>query len=278
MLNMMKHKKNPMTQDKTTTIFGYTLFTLTVLSFLITTAIPFSFSLQYPTARHFNIIVMVVVFGVSAILPALVSYFFGDKATHAKNKSLHHYNGVLFGIAAYWVAQLFSWVGFSSIMGMNNIPYPTPMVIANIIPVILTIVVMAILAMNYGKKRKKTTSVLHYLPFQLVLIVSVLIGFVYPYGSGDFAADFLAVIGTFAIPLVVTALAYRVLAKYNPTRLARLSDAIVAMSMGWISMWLAASFLSFSRLPYQTEGILVYVIGFIVFVAYLYLRTRKSRK
>jgi hypothetical protein len=280
MLNMIKHKKPLNEHIKVTTIFGYTLFALTVLSFLFTTAIPFGFSLQYPTARHLNIIVIILVFGITAILPALVSYLIGDKATHAKNKALHHYNGVLFGIAAYWVAILLSWIGFGSVAYVSAQAYPIPLVVGNILPVIFTIIIMAIVAVNYAKKQNNKTSVLHYRPFQITLVASVLIGFIYPYFSGDFAAGFMAIAGTLAIPVVITAIAYKVLARHHTTRLARLSDALIALSMGWIATWLANTFIITamrepSQLSFQIAGILAYVVGFVVFVTYLYLRTRK---
>jgi len=277
MFNMTKHKKISIPYNKVTITFGYTLFALTVLSFLISTAIPFAFSFQYPGARHFNIIVMVVTFAIATILPALASYFIGDKATHSKNKSLHHYNGVLFGVAAYWVAQLFSWVGFSSVLGVSESPYPTPLVVTNVIPVILTIILMAAVAVAYAKKRKSNTSVLLYRPFQIVLIIAFIGAFLYPYINGTFNPSFAAIsFGLFGVPVVLVAISYRILAKYHTTRLARLSDAIIAMSTGWIATWLAGSFISYVQLPYQITTIPAYVVGAVVFVGYLFLRVRKS--
>jgi len=280
MFIIKKYKKPSNKHIKVTTIFGYILFVFTVLSFLFTTAIPFGFSLQHPTARHLNIIVIILVFGITAILPALVSYLIGDKATHAKNKALHHYNGVLFGIAAYWVAILLGWIGFGSVSYVSAQAYPIPLVVGNILPVIFTIIIMAIVAVNYAKKQNNKISVLQYRPFQTVLIGAVLLGFIYPYFSGDFAAGFTAIVGTLAIPVVFTAIAYKVLAKYHTTRLTRLSDALVALSMGWIATWLASTFITTamrepSQLSFQIASILAYIVGLAVFVTYLYLRTRK---
>ena len=276
MLNMKKHKNTSSSHNKVTTIFGYSLFALMVVSFLATTAIPFSFTLQYPTARHFNIVVMIVAFAIAVILPALASYFIGDKATHSKNKALHHYNGVLFGIAAYWVSTVFSWIGFSSIFGMNS-PFPGPLVVTNVAPVILTIIVMVIIAVNYAKKKKSTTSVLQYKPFQILLIASVAGAFVVPYVGVP--ADFNAIAGSILwllAPVVAIGIAYKVLARYQATRLARLSDAIIAMSLGWVTIWLVNSFMAFIQLPYQVASIPGYVGGIAIFICYLYLRTGKK--
>jgi membrane protein YqaA with SNARE-associated domain len=276
---MTKHKKTVRSHNNITTIFGYSLFALTVLSFLVSTVIPFSFSFQYEGARHFNIAIMVITFAVAVILPALASYLIGDRATHAKNKSLHHYNGVLFGVTAYWTAQLFSWIGFSSILGVSQAEYPIPMFVSNGIPVIITIVLMAIIAGAYAKRTNNKTSVLQYRPFQIVLIASVVGTFLYPYISGEFDIDFTAMtIGLFAVPAVLVAIAYKVLAKYQTTRLSRLSDAVVAMSIGWVATLLAGSFIALLEQPYQLyeiESIVAYTVGLAIFATYLRLRTRQ---
>ena len=273
---MTKNTKTSNSAMKTTIIFGYSIFVLMVLSYLATTAIPFGLLLQTSAVRHFNIIVMIIVFGVAALLPALVSYIIGDRATHAKNKTLHHYNGVLFAIAAYWAVTLFSWIQFTSFQGMSSQPFPTPMIITNIVPVILTILLMAITATYYAKQKKNTVSVLQYRPFQILLIVSVLNAYLYPYLSGFFAEDLAAIVSSICIPIIAITLAYVVLARHSETRLARLSDALVAMSTGWIATMLASSFLAFLQLSYQIETTLSYVVGFVIFATYLYLRSRKS--
>lgn len=280
MLKMIKHKNTQPEHIKLTTIFGYALFAVTVLSYLLTYAIPMSSALQYPGVRHFNVIAMVVVIGISAILPALVSYLIGDRATHTKNKALHHYNGVLFGIAAYWAAALFSWVSFSAMLSVGHSPYPTGMVVNFVIPVILAVLIMIAVAISYAKKQKSNASVLQYRPFQIVLIASVVIGFIFPYISNYINDTILGVIGTLSIPLVATAVAYIVLAKYQTTRLARLSDAIIAMSMGWVTVWLASSLIAAaifepSEHSFQIAEIMAYAAGLVVFAAYLFLRIRK---
>jgi len=272
---MIKNKKTLDSTMKTTIVFGYSLFALMVLSYLVTIAIPFSLQLQVPTVRHFNVIVMILVFGIAAILPALVSYIIGDKATPTKNKVLHHYNGVLFAIGAFWAAMSFSWIQFTSFQGLSDQPYPVPMIITNITPVILTILLMAIIAVNYARQQKNTSSVLQYRPFQIIVIALVLISHAYPNLSGFAAVNAAAILGSVSAPIIATTLAYVILARYGQTPLARLSDAIVAMSIGWVATLLTSSFTAFLRLDYQSEVTLGYVVGIVVFGAYLYLRTRE---
>lgn len=273
---MKKTKTAPTLRHKITTRFGYGLFSLMVLSFLLTTLVPMLFALQYPTARHFNIVVLITVFAVATILPALAAYFIGDKSTRSKKGTLHHYNGVLFGLAAYWVAMLTSWIGFSTVFGVSDQPYPAPLIATNVAPVLLTIAIMITLAVVFAKKQGKNTSALHFLPYQLTLVIAAVGAFAAPYISNSPYVTF-AGIGNLLIPVGATALAYLVLGKQKLTGLARLSDALIAMTVGWITVWVAQSFLSL--LPYQSTHqfieLLSYGIGLITLLAYLYLRVRK---
>lgn len=272
---MKKTKNLPTQRHKITTIFGYSLFAVMAVSFLVTTVIPMTFALHYPTARHFNIIVLVVVFAVATILPAFTAYFIGDKSTRSTKETLHHYNGVLFGFTAYWVAMFTSWIGFSTVFGVSDQPYPVPLIATNVAPAVLTIIIMGILAVVFAKKQNKNASVLQYVPYQLTLIISVVGTFIAPYVSDSSSISF-GSIGNLMIPVVITGIAYVLLRKQKIRRLARLSDALIALSIGWITVWVADSFLAFLQLPYPIAGIPAYVVGVVVFGLYLYLRTRKS--
>ena len=275
MLIMTKRKHTLTSQNNITTVFGYSLFVLTVISFVLSTVVPLSLALAHPTARHFNIIVMITAFAIAAILPALASYLIGDRATHTKNKSLHHYNGILFGIAAYWVAQVLTWVGFSSFVFVSELPFPAPLAITNTMPVILAIMIMAIIAVTYAKKQKQTTSVLHYRPYQAVLITSIIGYVLYPIINIDVNSGFAASSLVFLlVPVIIVAIAYKCLARYHQQRLALLCDAIIAMSMGWIATWVADPLIASLQLPYQIAIIPTYVVGLVVYASYLYLRTR----
>jgi hypothetical protein len=279
---MTNHKITSDKQQRITILFGYTLFGLTALSFLLHTLIPFSLSFQYPNAKHFNIIIMIVVFGMAALLPALISYFIGDSATRSKSKTVHHYNGVLFGITAYWLAILLSWVGFNLVSFVSSQPYPLPLVVNNIIPIAITMLSMTALAIGYSKKQTKNSTVINYRPFQMVLLGSVVLGFLYPNFSGDLETTFMGIVSGYLLPaliIVVTAVAYMVLSKHHTTRLARLSDALIAMSMGWIATWLANAFIVSSlsqpmQSAFQVATIVSYSVGAVVIALYLYLRSR----
>lgn len=270
---MIKNKKSPTKRHKITTAFGYSLFGLMAVAFLFTTIFPMAQALLYPGARQANIIILVSVLAISLFLPALAAYFAGDSSTRSKKASLHHYNGVLFGFAAYWLVMLLSWFDFRALFGVDQ-SYPTSMVAANLPPVVITLGIMIILALVFAKNQKTKVSVLHFLPYQLVLLVSVLGVFMAPYlvpGMGVTFAD----ISVLLVPLAVVAIAYAVLGKQGTSGLARISDALIAMSIGWIAVLVADSFFSLLRLPYPAAGLASSVTGLIVLAAYLYVRARK---
>ena len=278
MLIMKQNKKAFDKHNKVTTIFGYSLFILTVLTVIIGTAIPLGLALFHPTARHFNIIVILITFFIAAILPALGSYLLGDRATHNRNKALHHYNGVLFGVAAYWVSLFFTFIGFNQYVHFSELPFPFPIVIANGIPILLSIVVMAIVAVMYARKQKNMTSVLYHRPYQVVLIGSALGFLIYvAFGQNYTMIELLWLsLSSLAIPVILTAISYKLVARFHTTRLARLSDAVIAMSVGGITSSLMNSFVAYLNLPWVGTYVISYAIAIIVWVLYLYLRTRKA--
>src|SRR5680860_1153970 len=165
----MKNKKILENQIKTTTAFGYSLFIINLIAVAIS-SVTFGAVLFEPNVNRFNVAILLIFIVSHLILPTLVSYIVGDKAARAKNKLLHHYNGVLFGLAAYWFSMLFSNLG--SIVP-NPVNENTPFILARIIsawPILATIVVMTFVAIIYNRKPKNNNTMLQYLPYQIVLI------------------------------------------------------------------------------------------------------------
>jgi len=270
--------KQKLNNNNATVIFGYSLFALIVLGSLLWTVIPLSNALFYPTSRHFNIIALMISFVAAAILPALASYALGDRATHNKNRALHHYNGVLFAIAAFWVATALSFVVWAPLASISELPVPLPSVLASAVPIILAVAVMTFLAITYTKKKKNSSSVLEHRPYQIVLI-----GFILALnlslalsGNYDSGVKLWEIITPYIYPVVVVFVSYRVLAKYHISRFARLTDALIAMSFSYITMTSIGSYIAFLNLHWSVTLIWSYIIALVVWVAYLYLRTRKA--
>ncbi|MEO5950711.1 MAG: hypothetical protein ABIQ04_04655 [Candidatus Saccharimonadales bacterium] len=272
---MVKHKNTFSAQNKVTINFGYALFALTVLSFLLSTAIPFGSILFVPTAKHFNIFIIIIAFAVAAIFPALISYLIGDRATHAKNKLIHHYNGVLFGVAAFWIAQLFAVSGLYEGLSMSGLPVPISLLVSNIVPVVLTILLITGIAVSYAKSNKNTSVLLHR-PYQVLLIATVIGLLFYLVLNQKYETGLSTLLGiaSIAVPILLVGISYKVLSSYKTSQLTRLTDAIVAMSMGWITIYLAYSLTSLIQLSYELTSLFSYAAGLTVLSMYLYLRRR----
>jgi hypothetical protein len=272
-----KNKRKINNKYNTTVIFGYGLFALIVLGTTLWTVIPLSNALFYPTSRHFNIIALIISFVAAAILPVLASYVIGDRATHKKNKVLHHYNGVLFGIAAFWVATAFSFVAWAPLASIGQLPVPFPTILASAVPIIIAIAVMTVVAITYAKKKKYTLSVLEHRSYQVVLIGSVLalnfsliIG-----GNYNVSVNLWDIVTPYTYLVVLMLVSYFVLAKYHTSRLARLTDATIAMSFSYITMTSISQYIAFLNLHWSVTLLWSYIIAIVVWVAYLYLRNRK---
>lgn len=276
MLNMAKNKQASNKHNKVTTLFGYGLFIGIVLSFIFTTLIPFSSALSYPSARHFNIITILVTFAAASVLPYLVSYILGDRATHKKNKALHHYNGVLFGFASFWVGWLINAIGFDSFWRIGELAVvPFGIIITNGIPILLTVAIMTIVAVTYSRNQKNKSSVLQHLPFQVTLIGSFLGYLCFTLFNQDYSGYNLLSLLAIGILVGVTVISYKVLAKHQSTKLARWCEAIIAMSIGWIAISIAVSFVAILGLHYEITNYLSYAIGLVAWLLYLHFRTRK---
>lgn len=273
-----KSKQNVNKKHSTTVIFGYGLFLLTVLSLISWTVIPLGSVLTSPTVRHFNIIVLIISFVAAAILPALGSYILGDRATHIKNTVLHHYNGVLFGIAAYWIASALNFIGYTQLLHVGNLPIPFPIIVATAVPIILTVAVMAFVAITYAKKQKNKSSVLEHHPYQIVLIGSIAALYVSIAMNSNFNTDdnLWTNILPFAFPVVLTFVSYKILAKYHTSRLAGFTDAVAAMSLGYITLSSIMSFIAYLDLHLSVTLAYSYVLTLAVWTVYLYLQNRKS--
>ena len=279
MLMIKPSKKTLDKQNNVTIFFGYSLFIATVVTVIIGTIIPLGSALFHPTARHFNIVVLLFTFTAAAVLPALVSYVLGDRATHTKNKLLHHYNGVLFGIAAYWVALLVTFIGISQYILLSGLPAPIlGTVIVNGLPIIITIAVMAYVAISYAHKRNNKASILHHRPYQVVLIGSTLgfLGYVIAGQNYGVVEILWLSISSTLIPIILTVVSYRVLAKYHTSRVARFADAVIAMSIASIVSSLANTFVAYLTLPFMATIGISYAIAIAIWALYLYLRSRKA--
>jgi len=273
----MKNKKMLENQIKTTTVFGYGLFIVNAIVVALG-LITFGAVFFEPYTNQLNVAILLIFIAAHLILPTLVSYIIGDKAAHAKNKKLHHYNGVLFGIAAYWLSMLVG--NISSVIQIPNIEN-TPFVLARIFsawPILATIAIMTIVAVVYNRKPRNNKTMLQYLPYQLALFGAVVGTFVFTiinlYPSTlnfDYLPSYIMTILTF---LVLVAISYKAIPKNNNSAPAHTAQSIVAVSIGLISVALVGQF-AYPLIAGIAE-ITSYACGLIVWIIYLRLMSRKS--
>lgn len=273
---MKKQNKQIDSLKKVTIIFGYSLFGLLLVAVTLSTIVPFSSLFFSPGVRLFNVWTSLISLVAGAVLPPLLSYLIGDKVTHAKSKLDHHFNGVLFGIASYWLSLFFSFVASD---GIANIRAQFSEPLASVVvgwPIFATLIILAAVATAYVKGRKKYTSLLDYKPFQFTLFAGLIATFVYILLNQYYVASTLWVIAVLyvIIPVVLIAASYALLsAKYDVSPTVRLAMAVVAVSIGFIG----SSVIGQLFLTYPGFSMLIPILsGAFVFAVYLVLVCRLS--
>lgn len=243
--------KNTNKTQQITIWFGYGLFTLLVLGVISSTIVPWTKLFFQQEILFFNTTVLLVSLVAGALVPILIAYIIGDRSTRARTPILHHYNGVMFGLLAYWLTLVFSSIGFNPVSAVREHISPGLMVVVmNGWTVFATALTVAIIAILYTRSRHKE-SILEYAPYHMALIVgSLLAAIVLPLANQWYPSDFYA----FALisPIVfvlVTIISYLVLRKKKRSQAERISRAIIATTIGFI-----AAHASSQLMPYAAEA------------------------
>lgn len=281
MLNMAKNKKITEKLNRATTIFGYSFFAVTVVTFIIGTLTPFASRLIAfvgPETGRMFLISSIISFALAVILPALVSYTIADRATYSKNKALHHYNGVLFGFAAYWISMVIGLMGFQSMFGLDYSASFT-VIFVNVLPVVLTIGFMVMLAVLYAKSDSRT-SVLYHRPFQVALIVSLIAYIVQLLSTQSAAPDavVIAALLSLIMPVVPVFIAYILLKKQYATKLAGISAAIIGLHILWTGGTVLHSVAVLFMLDANISAAGAQIGAVVLWVLYLVLSVRFTKK
>lgn len=265
-------------QRKITVFFGYTLFIAAIAAVIASTIIPWSTLLFSPGVRHLNVLSTLFAFVAAAIVPFLVAYIIGDKTTRSKNKLTHHYNGVLFGVMAYWLSLFFSSVGSYTIAPIRK-AFPEFWVssLVNSWPILATIIVIAIVAVAYhARKQKAGESVLQYRPYQLLLLLSFIAPFTLTLPQlvdGQLLSSVLNI----GVPAVFIGISYATLKKAQSSKRARLTHAIIAVTFGILTMQFVAQLIH--DITYNTFTTFALIaMGAAVWVLYLRLSVRFAKK
>jgi len=139
--------------------------------------IPALHILTSPHVHMLNAIILLVSVLIGGVLPLLIGYIFGDTSTRTKGQAFHHYNGVMFGILAFWVSgvgpQLISSTSIQN--WMAQLPIAVGMLVGFFTPTLITAIVVAILAFYYHRGKGGQVEVASYLPFQITLFAVIAI-------------------------------------------------------------------------------------------------------
>jgi len=275
---MATHTQSNQDTRKTTIIFGYSLFAAAIATLIIGTILPWTTLIFNPTTIKLNVLTTLFVFITAAIVPFLAAYIIGDKSTRVKNKTTHHYNGVLFGVLTYWISLFFSSIGSLTLNPIREaIPQYWISTIVGSWPILATVLTVAIIAIAYHAHPQRTAgSVLQYRPYQLVLLVSLIAPFALtlPQISSSYL---LYTIINITVPFLFVGISYLVLKRAQVSRRARLAHAIVAVTFGILALQFTAQLTSL----FQYNTLISYVMtaaGAAVWVLYLWLCVRKKSR
>lgn len=284
---MVKNTNN--TQQKITIWYGYGLFTLLILGVVVSLIIPTVQLLIRPGVNQFNATVFLISLVGGAVLPILISYLIGDKASRSKNKTLHHYNGVLFGLLAYWLSLFFGTIGSYTVAPIRDAISGVAMAaVFNAWPIIATVITVSIISYLYHRS-KHAGSALLYKPYVLtfwltaiaVSVLGPLSSILYSYSDGQYLWSLAWIVGIqLAGFALVVALSYFSFHKKRIARMEKGMLAIVATTVGLIALYVVTQLI-----PYPAEaGDLMYTLSILgtvasiaMWVSYLVLLRRSVK-
>lgn len=252
---------------RTVSLFGAALFvaavvvqTFAVGSLLWRTSLTESESAASP-------LLLVSMVLASALLTPLIAFTIGDKATKARSRYEHFYNGVLFALLAIWLGIL---VGqFIVPLFVSGLSYVASMAWSAVIVIAMVLG----LGVAYGKKRHQ--KLLHeYEPYQIALVLTLfalvatsLLQLVtsllnpYPTEYG------FAIVIPALMQVVMIVVPYRL--SREKTVLGRLTESAIAASIGFTAVMIVGQIPMYG-LGAATNIIVPSAVGVIVWLAYLY--------
>lgn len=105
-------------------------------------------------------------------VPAVVGYIIGDHSVKSKSKLSHHFNGMLFGLFAYWCMVLTT--VFITVPTQLFPDTNARLALVNVLPGIFVAIVASVIAGMHVRSKQATLDVLEYRPFVLVFVASII--------------------------------------------------------------------------------------------------------
>lgn len=276
--------KKPTQQGSAHQIFvitvGYILFACMVLGAITGTIIPFAHMFSNPHIRIVNVTVFMVSLILSALLPALVAYAVGSESTRPKNHQLHHYNGIMFGLLAYWINVLIGMVN-ADFMNFFYTILPTPIntAVGFMVPVVITALAVGAIAYYYHRGKGKQVDLTEYRPFQLGLIgLAVLYVIGVPFQQ--FTNGYWSSVAVIELGLLL--IAYVCLMKMRLSVPRKMTLAAVGTTLALITQYIASQFLpgmyASAENVWSASAITLFLMSFMVWALYLYITRLTYRK
>ena len=262
-------------------ITGYTLFSLLLISVFFSTTLPWTSILSHPNSIKINAVIAMISLTIGALLPVVVGYVIGDHSVKSKSKLGHHFNGMLFGLFAYWFMILTSaFIAIPSHLFPDN---NVRLVLANLLPGICVAIVASVIAVIHVRSKQAKLDVLEYKPFVLVFIASII---AMPLLSviNNIATNSVNVF-TFFTPLVtvvVGLIAYLTVRKLNLSNSQKFGWSAVSLSVLFVTVFvmnlLESAIMSYLWQPSaEVQAISVWVAFTIAIAGWILYWTYQTR-
>ncbi len=220
-------------------VTGYILFALLVIGVLLSTTIPFGRMLFNPNVLHYNVALFTIALTVGAILPATIGYIIGDRAVKSKNKTSHHFNGMLFGLLAYWVMMILTVLVSIPSEHFSSSPGAWALIV-NVVPSIGVAFVTTILALNHVHGRQAKKDLIGYKPYRVAHIGAIVLVPVYSLASMMFAGDMnVSSFSSLGLLVFLGVISYVTLRKTKLDKASKLAWSAVSVSISFIMVYVS---------------------------------------
>lgn len=289
---MLKKRHAYLRHQDLVTWTSYVLFTLVLIGVITSTIIPFMHLLMQPQVLRVNVFIFLISLTAGALLPVIISYITGDVATRSKNKTLHRYNGVIFGLLAWWLAVLFGTINANYLLVhiQDTFSSVVPVAIANAWPILATAATVSILAYFYHKKATKKHGVIVYKPYQFTLLsVVFIVTILLPLsqlldfgGNASYTIDANYVAISISTCVALLAISLVVLRNTKTTNSEKVILSIIGITIASVALYAISQLL-----PYVTlNGNIIntiwsltpFVISIIIWAIYLIVTARDLKK
>lgn len=281
---MKNQQKQKASYLKITTLFGYSLFIAVTAGAIIPVASALMTLLNTPGVRHMYVIILFGSMGLATILPPLITYIVGCRATRSTVKYERRYNGVLLAIGSVWIPLLLTLINFSG-SPLPSIPF-IPSQLVNFLPPILGTLILVAVGLGYGRVSQNKSSLLQYKPYQVTLLISVAgVLAVSLWGTIRYLFDHIGPLrldswelvtsSTTIALLAILAVSYK-LALFKSSWLERLASALIALSVASITFMAVGQLLAYSNLDISITTTITNLLGIGTWLLFLYLTLKKK--